>query len=65
MRRHPEQVLVALHNLADRPARWSVWALAESSGQWWDALAGHPPRRDGDDLVLEPYEALWLVAPPA
>ena len=57
VRRAPGQTLVALHNVSEHPQVWPRWAVP-LEGPLQEALTGSVV---GEDLVLEPYGALWLV----
>lgn len=60
-RRAATQMMVGLYNVTPEPQRLPRWVV--SLGNWAsDALTGEHPLTDRE-IVLEPYQARWLVQP--
>lgn len=60
-RRGATQTMVGLYNVTPEPQRLPRWVV--SLGNWAsDALSGEHPLTDRE-IVLEPYQARWLVQP--
>ncbi|MFT4164752.1 MAG: amylosucrase [Microlunatus sp.] len=60
-RRAATQTMVGLYNVTPEPQRLPRWVV--SLGNWAsDALTGEQPLTDRE-IVLEPYQARWLVQP--
>jgi amylosucrase len=63
-RRHPLGTLVAVHNVTEQPQRVSPMALyLVGHDRPADRIAGRPARVDHGQVVLDPYQAVWLTAP--
>jgi amylosucrase len=64
LRRHPLGVLVAVHNLTERPQRVSPMATyLVGHDHPVDRITGRPALVDQGGVVLDPYQAVWLTAP--
>ena len=64
MRRHPLGTLVAVHNVTEQPRRVSPMALyLVGHDRPVDRISGRPARVDHGQVVLIPYQAVWLTAP--
>jgi amylosucrase len=64
LRRHPLGTLVAVHNVTEQPQRVSPMALyLVGHDHPVDRLTGRPARVDQGQVVLDPYQAVWLTAP--
>jgi amylosucrase len=64
MRRHPLGTLVAVHNVTEQPQRVSPMALyLVGHDRPVDRISGRPARVDHGQVVLDPYQAVWLTAP--
>ena len=62
MRRHPLGPLVAVHNVTEQPQRVSPMALyLVGHDRPADRIAGRPARVDHGQVVLDPYQAVWLT----
>ncbi len=61
LRRAATQTMVGLYNVTPERQRLPRWVV--SLGNWaTDALTGEQPLTDRE-IVLEPYQARWLVQP--
>jgi amylosucrase len=66
LRRHPLGTLVAVHNVTEQPQQASPMVLyLVGHDQPVDRITGRPARVDHGQVVLEPYQAVWLTAPGA
>jgi amylosucrase len=64
MRRHPLGTLLAVHNVTEQPQQASPMALyLVGHDQPVDQITGQPARVDQGQVVLDPYQAVWLTAP--
>jgi amylosucrase len=64
MRRHPLGALLAVHNVTEQPQQASPMALyLVGHDQPVDQITGQPARVDQGQVVLDPYQAVWLTAP--
>ena len=64
MRRHPLGTLLAVHNVTEQPQQVSPMALyLVGHDQPVDQITGQPARVDHGQVVLDPYQAVWLTAP--
>jgi hypothetical protein len=64
MRRHPLGTLLAVHNVTEQPQHVSPMALyLVGHDQPTDRITGQPARVDHGQVVLEPYQAVWLTVP--
>jgi amylosucrase len=64
MRRHPLGTLLAVHNVTEQPQHVSPMALyLVGHDQPVDHITGRPARFDHGQVVLDPYQAVWLTAP--
>jgi amylosucrase len=64
MRRHPLGTLVAVHNVTEQPQGVSPMALyLVGHDRPVDRISGRPARVDHGQVVLDPYQAVWLTAP--
>ena len=58
------QGLVAVHNVTEQPQRASPMVLyLVGHDHPVDRLTGQPARVDHGQVVLDPYQAVWLTAP--
>jgi amylosucrase len=64
MRRHPLGTLLAVHNVTEQPQQVSPMALyLVGYDQPVDHITGQPARIDHGQVVLDPYQAVWLTGP--
>jgi len=64
LRRHPLGPLLALHNVTEQPQRASPMAVyLVGHDRPLDRITGQPARVDHGQVVLDPYQAVWLTAP--
>jgi amylosucrase len=64
MRRHPLGTLLAVHNVTEQRQHVSPMALyLVGHDQPLDRITGQPARVDHGQVVLDPYQAVWLTAP--
>ena len=64
VRRHPRGPLVAVHNVTERLQRASPRARSlVGHDHPVDRITGRPARVDHGEVVLDPYQAVWLTAP--
>ncbi len=67
LRRHPLGLMIGLYNVTETWGGVPDWWLSEQGlelDDLHDHLAGGPPGRDEHAVLLPPYGALWLTAPP-
>ncbi len=60
LRPHPSTPVVALHNMSEHYQSWPQWAVPVE-GPLVDVLSGDAPRSTEVDVVLSPYEVVWLA----
>jgi amylosucrase len=66
VRRHPRGPLVAVHNVTEQLQHASPIALSRVGHEHpVDRITGQPARVDHGEVVLDPYQAVWLTAPDA
>jgi amylosucrase len=66
LRRHPLGTLVAVHNVTEQPQQVSPMALyLVGHDRPVDRISGRPARVDQGQVVLDPYQAVWLTVPDA
>jgi amylosucrase len=66
IRRHPLGTLLAVHNVTEQPQYVSPMALyLVGHDQPVDHITGQPARIEHGQVVLDPYQAVWLTAPDA
>jgi amylosucrase len=64
VRRHPLGTLLAVHNVTEQPQHVSPMALyLVGHDRPVDRITGRPARVEYGQVVLDPYQAVWLTAP--
>ena len=67
LRHHPLGLMVGLYNVTETWGGVPDWWLSEQGleiDDLHDHLTGGPPERDDHAVLLAPYRAVWLTAPP-